>query len=185
MEPEELKQQWDILHAKLDEQPIINKELMENAVKGKVKDISSENWTGLIMGLFIIPLLWSMASRDMDEKMIWFGFFIVFCSLLFSIYVTLFFDKVMKKQSIVEREKGLLKYKQINIIRTCTLTVLIVIFLVLYTILVYKTKPHLLILILFYSPILTAFSIWGNRKYMNDIKELQQSISDLKEFEKE
>ena len=116
MELDELKQQWDILHKELDKQQIINRRLMENAVRGKIKSISNENWRGLILVIFTIPFIWIMQHnyKGLDTNVFYFGLLLMFFSLLFSIYSTFFFDKVMKKKSILEREKGLLKFKKIN-----------------------------------------------------------------------
>ena len=189
MELEQLKQQWDILHAKLDEQQIINKKLMENAVKGKAKSISNENWSGLILVIFTIPFVIIMQCnyKGLDSKVFYFALFLLSYSLLFSIYSTLFFDKVMKKRSILEREKGLLKFKRINNLSTFIAIVLAIIFMVWEIITMYNQflQTNKLGIAIFGFVSAIAFGFWVTYKYYRKINELQQSISDLKEFEKE
>ena len=57
MELEQLKQQWDILHTKLDEEQIINKKLMENAIRQKIDNTNFRNVFGLAVRVIIIPFL--------------------------------------------------------------------------------------------------------------------------------
>ncbi len=189
MELEQLKQQWDILHAKLDEQQIINKRLLENAVKGKVKSISNENWSGLILVIFTIPFIWIMQHnyKGLDTNVFYFGLFLMFYSLLFSIYSTFFFDKVMKKQSIIKREKGLLKFKKINYVSTFIVVILGFVFMVWVTISMYEqlVQAKMLEIAILTFVAALAFGIWVTYKYFRKVNELHQSISDLKEFEKE
>ena len=189
MELEQLKQQWDILHKKLDEQQIINRRLMENAVRGKVKSISNENWSGLILVIFTIPFIWIMQHNynGLDTRVFYFGLFLMFYSLLFSSYSTFFFDKAMKKKSIIEREKGLLKFKKINNLSTFILSILGLIFMIWLTISMYKDleKANLLTISILFFVAAIVIGAWGTYKYLRKINELHQSISDLKEFEKE
>ncbi|MDO5665261.1 MAG: hypothetical protein Q4G63_08405 [Bacteroidia bacterium] len=189
MELEQLKQQWDILHKKLDEQQIINKRLMENAVKGKIKSISNENWGGLILVVFTIPFIWIMQHnyKSLDTDVFYFALFLMFLSLLFSIYSTFLFDKTMKKKSILEREKGLLKFKKINYISTFIITVLAIVFMVWVVISMYKQfmQANMLEIAILFFIAAMGFGIWVTYKYFRKINELHQSISDLKEFEKE
>ena len=189
MELDELKQQWDILHKELDKQQIINRRLMENAVRGKIKSISNENWRGLILVIFTIPFIWIMQHnyKGLDTNVFYFGLLLMFFSLLFSIYSTFFFDKVMKKKSILEREKGLLKFKKINYISTFVAIVLGFVFMIWVTISMYEqlrqAKMFEIAILSFVAAM--GFGIWVTYKYFRKINELHQSISDLKEFEKE
>lgn len=189
MELEQLKQQWDILHKELDKQQIINKRLMENAVKGKVKSISHENWSGLILVIFTIPFIWIMQHNynGLDTNVFYFGLFLMFLSLVFSLYSTFFFDKVMKKQSILEREKGLLKFKKMNNISTFIVVVLGIIFMIWVIISMHKQliQAKMLEIAIFSFMAAMSFGVWVTYKYLRKINELHQSISDLKEFEKE
>ena len=189
MELEQLKQQWDILHQKLDEQQIINKRLMENAVKGKIKSISNENWKGLILVIFTIPFIWIMQHNyeGLDTNLFYFGLLLMFFSLLSSIYSTFFFDKVMKKKSILEREKGLLKFKKINYISTFITIVWGFAFMVWVTISMYKQliQTNMLEIAILYFVAAMGFGVWATYKYFLKLNELHQSISDLKEIEKE
>ncbi|HCB00246.1 MAG TPA: hypothetical protein DEP22_10085 [Porphyromonadaceae bacterium] len=189
MELEQLKQQWEILHKRLDEQEIINKQLMENAVKGKIKSISNENWGGLIFVIFTIPFIWIMQHnyKGLDTNVLYFGLFLMFFSLLFSIYSTFLFDKIMKKKSILEREKGLLYFKKINYISTFIAIVLGIVFMIWVTISMHKQliQTHMLEIAILSFVAAMGFGIWVTYKYFRKINELHQNISDLKEFEKE
>ena len=189
MELDELKQQWELLHQKLDEQELINKRLMENAVKQKIKSISNENWSGLLLVIFTIPFIWIMQYNynGLDTNVFYFGLLLMFSSLIFSIYSTLNFDNVMKKKSIMEREKGLLKFKKINYISSFVGIVLGVVFMVWVTISMYEqlVKSKMVEIAIFSFIAAMAFGGWGTYKYFRKINELHQGISDLKEFEKE
>ena len=189
MELDELKQQWEMLHQKLDEQELINKRLMENAVKQKIKSISNENWSGLILVIFTIPFIWIMQYNynGLDTNVFYFGLLLMFSSLIFSIYSTLLFDKIMKKKSIMEREKGLLKFKKINYISSFVGIVLGVVFMVWVTISMYEqlVKGKMVEIAIFSFIAAMAFGGWVTYKYFRKINELHQDISDLKDFEKE
>ena len=189
MELDELKQQWELHQQKLDEQELINKRLMENAVKQKIKSISNENWSGLLLVIFTIPFIWIMQYNynGLDTNVFYFGLLLMFSSLIFSIYSTLNFDNVMKKKSIMEREKGLLKFKKINYISSFVGIVLGVVFMVWVTISMYEqlVKSKMVEIAIFSFIDAMAFGGWGTYKYFRKINELHQGISDLKEFEKE
>lgn len=189
MELDELKQQWELLHQKLDEQELINKRLMENAVKQKIKSISNENWSGLILVIFTIPFIWIMQHRfnGLDSNIFYFALILMFYSLLFSGYATFFFDRMMKKKSILEREKGLLKFKKINNVGNFISFVFSIIFLVWLTISMYRifAQSNIMEIVIFSFVAAMAFGAWGTYKYFRKINELHQSISDLKDFEKE
>lgn len=189
MELDELKRQWDILHKQLNEQKIINQRLMENVVKGKVKSISNENWKGLILVAFTIPFIIIMQDNydSLDTKAFYFALFLMLYSLVFSIYATIFFDKVMKKKSIIEREKGLIKFKKLNYISTFILIPFGFIFMVWVTVSRYQQliQTNMLSVSIFLFVAAMGFGIWITYKYFRKINELYQSISDLKEFEKE
>ena len=189
MELDELKQQWELLHQKLDEQELINKRLMENAVKQKVKSISNENWSGLLLVIFTIPFIWIMQHnyKGLDTNVFYFGLLLMFCSLVFSIYSTLLFDKIMKKKGILDREKGLFKFKKVNYASTFIGIVLGCVFIIWVTISMYEDllKRNMLEIAVFSFIAAMAFGGWVTYKYIRKINELQQNISDLKDFEKE
>ena len=89
MELEQLKQQWDILHTKLDEEQIINKKLMENAIRQKIDNTNFRNVFGLAVRVIIIPFLFIMYNHKFLND---FTFYITITFLIFalpfSIYCT-------------------------------------------------------------------------------------------------
>lgn len=189
MELEQLKQQWDILHAKLDEQQIINKKLMENAIRQKIDNINLQNIFGLAVGVIITPFLFIMYNQKLLND---FTFYITITFLIFalpiSIYWTYQFIQHMSLQkNIIEVERFLLKYKRYNyIIEKSSYTFVFIIFswelINRYEILtsVNMFYPILIIYFLIFVGVI-YLGIYEKRK----IKNLHQSISDLKEFEKE
>jgi hypothetical protein len=189
MELEQLKQQWDILHAKLDEEQIINKKLMENAIRQKIDNTNFRNVFGLAVRVIIIPFLFIMYNHKFLND---FTFYITITFLIFalpfSIYWTYQFIQHMSlEKNIIEVEKFLLKYKRYNyIIEKFSYTV---IFIILSWELI--NRYEILTSVNMFYPILIIFSlifigiIYLGIYEKKKIKNLHQSISDLKEFEKE
>ncbi len=189
MELDELKQQWDILHKELDKQQIINRRLMENAVKQKIDNINLQNVFGLAVGVIITPFLFIMYNqKHLNEFTFYATISFLILTLPFSIYWTYQFTKHMSLQkNIIEIEKFLLKYKRYNyIIGKFSYLFVLIIFswelINIYEILtsINKFYPVLIIFSLIFVGII-YLGIYEKKK----IKNLHQSISDLKEFEKE
>lgn len=188
MELDELKQQWEILHKKLDEQQIINKRLMEAAVRQKISFINSYNLFGIVLALFIIPILIMVQKqKNIDAIFFYFSLGSALIIIGFSAYWSIQFAKKMRvKTNILELEKFLHKYKRYSYISTLIAYIWsIVIFawsITLYfdNIIAAKMVPET---ILIYVAVF-AFVVWISTRDISRLKKLHQSISDLKEFEK-
>lgn len=189
MELEELKQQWDILHKKLDEQEIINKRLMENVVNQKIDSMNSYNLFGLISALLLIPFLFIMGKQKNIEGV--FFYFILISAIFFigfSLYWSFQFAKKMSlKKNILEIELFLLKYKRYNYISSIIAYIwAIVIFawsiVINYDLFVQYNRLGIAII----AHLATfLFILFVGSREINRLKKLHQSISDLKEFQKE
>lgn len=101
MELEELKQQWDILHQKLNEQQIINKRLLENAVRQKIDFINSYNLFTSISALVLIPFLFIVQKqKNLDDI---FFYFILICAFLF-IGFSIFWSFQFAKKNVCQNK---------------------------------------------------------------------------------
>lgn len=190
MELDELKQQWEILHKKLDEQQIINKRLMETAVNKRIKSISSQNWFGVILVIFIIPFVWMMQMNynSLHTTLFYFAIGMLVCSLIAAVYLSVLFDKAMKtKNTVLEKEKKLIRFRKFNYVSTFISTIAAFVFLIWATISMYENLNAVNMLgisILLFIAII-VFASWISYRYILKINTLHQSITDLKAFEKE
>lgn len=189
MELEQLKQQWEILHQKLNEQEIINKKLMENAVNQKIDFINTYNLFGSISAIILIPFLLIMEKQKTIEGV--FFYFILISAFLFigfSIFWSLEFAKKMSfKNNILKQERFLLKYKRYTHIITIVGYVWAIIIFVWSIIINYDLfvqYNRLGLAIVAYCAAFLFIVFIGTRD-IKRLKKLHQSISDLKEFEKE
>ncbi len=189
MELDELKQQWELLHQKLDEQEIVTKRLLENAVSQKIDFISGYNWIGIIIGLAVIPVVLFLGQTKQVEKELLVA---ITCILTFftafGIYKALQFNKTKSfKNDILHTEKIILRHEKLSFWYYLITLIVIFGFLIVSTFVFYErlvTYNRLWIFL-----VIIVFGIFagvGEMKwYLRKIKNLQQSISDLKEFEKE
>ena len=189
MELDELKQQWEILHQKLDEQQIINKRLMENAVGQKIDFINSYNLFGIAVGVLLTPFLLIVHKQKQIDDFILYStlaFLIIMYPL--SVYWAFQFAKNMSlKRNILDVEKFVLKYKKYTYISTwISYAFVIFIFAGSITInydLFVKYNALGLVIVAYLAGLL--FVIFIGTRDIKRLKNLHQSISDLKEFEKE
>lgn len=189
MELEQLKQQWDILHAKLDEQHIINKKLMENAVTQKIDFINNYNWFGIILGIVIIPIVIFIGkTRQVENGLLVFATGMLIFFVIFGLYKALQFKKTNSfKNNILDTEKIITKHERITLWYYLITIVVVVSFLITFGLTYYEIlvayKRHWILIAAFTFAVIG--SIGEMKWYLRKIKSLQQSISDLKEFEKE
>ncbi|MEA5070403.1 MAG: hypothetical protein VB043_00620 [Petrimonas sp.] len=189
MELEQLKQQWEILHKRLDEQEIINKRLMENAVRQKIDFINSYNLFTSISALILIPFLFIVQKQKNLDGILF--YFILICAFLFigfSVFWSLQFAKKMSvKTKTLELEKFLLTYKRYTYISTIIAYIWSIIIFA-WTIVIYYDLfvqyNRLEIAIVAYLATFLLIVFIGTRD-IKRLKNLHQSIFDLKEFEKE
>lgn len=189
MELDELKQQWEVLHKKLDEQQIINRRLMENAVTQKIDSISNYNWIGVMVGIAVIPLMLFLNQQTKIEE----GLLVsIICILIFftafGIYKALQFNKTKSfKNNIVNTEKIILQHEKLSFWYYLTTLIVIFGFLAVSTFIFYDRLVAYNRLWFFLVIIVLGFfaGIGEMKWYLGKVKKLHQSISDLKEFEKE
>ena len=189
MELEQLKQQWDIIRTKLDEQQIINKKLMENAATQKIDFINSYNWIGVIIGIAVIPFMFFLnQTKPIETELFVFIICILTFFTAFGVYKALQFNRIKSlKNDIVNTEKFILKHEKLSFwYYMVTLIVifgfLVVSMFVFYDRLVAYNRLWLFIIIIVFGIIA---GIGEMKWYLKKVKNLHQSISDLKEFEKE
>ena len=189
MELEQLKQQWDIIQKKLDEQQIINKRLMENAVTQKIDFINSYNIFEIVAGILLIPFLLIVSKQKMiDSFLLYPALAIVIIAFPISIYWAFQFSKNMSlKGNIIDVEKFILKYKKytyISAIVSYTFTIIFFVASIVINYDLFVKYNRLGIAIIAYSATFLFIVFIGTRA-VNRLRNLHQSISDLKEFEKE
>lgn len=189
MELDELKQQWDILHKKLDEQQIINKRLMENAVTQKIDFINSYNWIGIILGITIIPIVIFLGkTRQIENGLLIFTICMLIFFVILGIYKALQFRKTNSfKNNILNTEKIITQHEKITFWYYVITLVIVISFLTIFGLIYYTTIAEYNRQWIFISIIVFAIigSISEMKWYLKKVKNLHQSISDLKEFEKE
>ena len=185
MELEQLKQQWDILHKKLDEQQIINKRLMENAVTQKADFINSYNWFGNIIGLIATPFIILLAlEKEIDIEIIIATVGIVTFFIAFGVYNALQFNKIKSlKNNIIFKEKSIIQYEKSSFVYYLISLFVIFGFLCVIMFVYYDRFVANNRVWFFVSFIIVAiFGAVGKMKwYLSKVKKFHQSISDLKE----
>lgn len=189
MELDELKQQWGILHKKLSEQQIINKRLMENTVSQKIDFISTYNWIGVIIGIIGIPLILFLGQERKIEKEL---LVLIVCMLFFfmvlGIYKAFQFNKIKSfKNNIVHTERIVLQHEKLSfwyylITLIAIFGFLVIAIFVFYDRLVAYNRLWIFLVIIVFG---IAMGIHEMKWYLGKVKKIYQSISDLKEFEKE
>ncbi len=189
MELEQLKQQWDIIHAKLDEQQIINKRLMENTVTQKIDFINNYNWIGIILAIVIIPIVIFLGkTRHIENGLLVFTVCMLVFFTILGIYKALQFKKINSfKNNILDTEKIITQHEKISFWYYVITLVIVVSFLIVFGLTYYEIlvayKRHWILIAAFTLAVIGGI---GEMKwYLKKIKNLHQSISDLKEFEKE
>lgn len=190
MELEDIKQQWETINRKLNEQEIINKKLITNIMKRDMNFISNYNWINVILFIIVIPFVWLMQTKytPYDWKFIYAALFFLAVYFIWEIYLTLLFDKANRlRNDILTTEKLLIRFKRNRIINYQS-SYIVAFFLVLWaTRLIWdrmiQTNTWALSTLIFVT--LISISIWLTIIYFRKINSINQSISDLKEFEKE
>lgn len=187
MEIEELKQKWDLLSQEIEKQKIINKNLLDYIVNQKFKFLVSYNWLGIIIAVVIIPIVIIIGNfKDIPPLFMYVGISALILFLLWGIYnERLLLKTKLYKNDLITSEKSIIKYKQ-NTLRYYLAQYL---FLIIYLLWFFITHHDLLIAakVLELSVVLIlgaiALSLWEFKWYYGKVKELQKSISDLKNFE--
>ncbi|MBP1645284.1 MAG: hypothetical protein H6Q16_859 [Bacteroidetes bacterium] len=191
MELEELKQKWDILSKEVEKQKIINKKLMDNVVNQKLKGLISYNWLGFALSIFaIIFVIYSDITIGMPDVTTYFyiGAIAVFCFMLYDIYNYRILLKAKNyNQDLISAEKTIIKYRQ-NTINGYICSYVFIIpylgyFFILFNPALLSTKLFWLVILIFLGAL--AFTFLIVRWDIGKIKNLQKSLSELKEFEKE
>lgn len=189
MELEDIKQQWETLNRKLNEQQIISKRLMENTVSQKIDFINAYNW----IGIFIILILTSVvallgAEKQIPSKFITSIIIILLIALVSGIYHALLLNKTKSfKNNIFKSETEVIKYQKFSYWYYMIAIVIVFIFLI-FSYFSFKEiliKYHRMDTFIIICLVAIVLSIVEMRWYVGKIQKLRQSISDLKEFEKE
>lgn len=189
MELEQLKQQWDIIQKKLDEQQIINKRLMENAVTQKIDFINTYNWIGIIILSLIIPIVFIIGpKKNVEPFLLYLIIGLLITGLVTGIYHALLFNKAKNYQNnILTTEKFIIFYERFSYWYYLIAIVLVFVFFTASVIIFYDRLIEYNRLWFFITLALGGILLsFGEMKwFLTKIKRLHQSISDLKEFEKE
>lgn len=190
MELEELKQKWDILSKEVEKQKIINKKLMDNVVSQKLKGLISYNWVGLVFSLLAIPFVLYLGKQSGlgDLTYIYIGI----AGVVFFMIWGMFSFRILLKaksynQDLISAEKMIIKYRKSTILSYLCQYIYIIPYLAYFF---YFFKPYLIdakitwfVILLFLSAL--AITVVELKWNMGKIKNLQKSISELNEFEKE
>lgn len=190
MELDELKQQWEILRKKLNEQEIINKRLMETAVRQKINSISNTNWVNVILFLTTIPFVSIMQARHapLPPALFYFALFSLTVYCIWDFYLTLLFDKIRKnKLDILSMEKTVLKFKKQRLLNTFSQFIVAIVLVTwgIWSVHDRMMKMNLLELYIFGIAAVFIIGGWFSVRYFHKLNSLKQNLSDLNEFQKE
>lgn len=189
MELEDIKQQWETITQKLNEQQIINRRLMQNIVGRKIDFINSYNWANTLVFLILLPVVTAIGiQKNIPSTVLWLTIIILAIGLLSSIYHALLFNKTKSfRNNIVESETNVTKYQQFSYWYYLISIIIVALFLIYFyfdfnDIMVKYNRVGIFITICFAGIVLAIVEM---KWYIGKINNLRQSISDLKEFEKE
>lgn len=190
MELEELKQKWDILSKEVEKQKIINKKLMDNVVNQRLKGLISYNWLGFALSILVIPFVYYLGKRSglSDLTYIYIGLAGVIFFMIWGIFsFRILLKAKFYNQDLISAEKTIIKYRKSTTISYLCQYIFIIPYLV-YCLFTFKqlfiSAGTLWVTIFVFLGAL-AFTVIELRWNLGKINNLQKSISELKEFEKE
>lgn len=187
MELEELKNKWEIMSKQIEKQTLVSKKLLDNVVVQKMNHLVSYNWFGIILTLIAIPIVIFLGMyKNIAGQFIYSGVGMLIVFFIWGIYnFRLLLKTKSYKNNLISAERATIKYRNNTIWYYMTqylFATIYVIWLIAssYKLLVQFNRLEIIIIAVIVTFALTIFEY---RWYIGKIKELHNSIEELKSFE--
>lgn len=193
MELENLKQQWNALSEEVKKQKILNKKLIDNAVDAKMDTIMKYNLVGIaccvlyvLLAIFYPPTIFS------KHVFMYLNVVILFVGLWQCASFYLFLKMKHYRNDVATMERYLIKYQKSEKLNYVVQCIIMPPFVFLFTRdmflrseagEIFTSIPFSAIAIFVTFVVVSA--ILGTMWYFKKIKDLKESVQNLKEFEEE
>lgn len=193
MELENLKQQWNALSEEVKKQKILNKKLIDNAVDAKMDTIMKYNLVGIaccvlyiLLAIFYPPTIFS------KHVFMYLNVVIPFVGLWQCASFYLFLKMKHYRNDVATMERYLIKYQKSEKLNYVVQCIIMPPFVFLFTrdmflrskdMEMFTSVPFSAIVIFVTFVVVSA--ILGTMWYFKKIKDLKESVQNLKEFEEE
>lgn len=193
MELENLKQQWNALSEEVKKQKILNKKLIDNAVDAKMDTIMKYNLVGIaccvlyvLLAIFYPPTIFS------KHVFMYLNVVIPFVGLWQCASFYLFLKMKHYRNDVATMERYLIKYQKSEKLNYVVQCIIMPPFVFLFTrdmflrskdMEMFTSVPFSAVAIFVTFVVVSA--ILGTMWYFKKIKDLKESVQNLKEFEEE
>ncbi len=183
MEQDELKNTWQEFSKQLSEQPIINKELLNEVVSRRTRGFIRVNIWAIVL---LLPLLlyYGWLLRHSWYSVTMYGAMIVI-GIPWGLYIMRHLRRAQEcSLSIIEREKQLLRFKYLNNIYNYTWVVVFLVWIIIFSIDRWHGSQTVIAaaVAIIAAALLMIVSIrWENGR----IRSISEALKRIKNFEKE
>ena len=188
MELENLKQQWNVLSEQVKKQKILNKKLIDNAVDAKMDSIMKYNLVGIGCSvLYVLLVIFYPPTIFSKHVFIYLNVVILFIGLWQCASFYLFLKMKHYRNDVATMERYLIKYQKsekLNYVVQCIIMIPFVFMFLRDEIIGMFTLIPFSAVAIFVSFVVVS-GILGTIWYFKKIKDLKESIQNLKEFEEE
>ena len=188
MELENLKQQWNVLSEQVKKQKILNKKLIDNAVDAKMDSIMKYNLVGIGCSvLYVLLVIFYPPTIFSKHVFIYLNVVILFIGLWQCASFYLFLKMKHYRNDVATMEHYLIKYQKsekLNYVVQCIIMIPFVFMFLRDEIIGMFTLIPFSAVAIFVSFVVVS-GILGTIWYFKKIKDLKESIQNLKEFEEE
>ena len=193
MELENLKQHWNVLSEQVKKQKILNKKLIDNAVEAKMDTIMKYNLVGIgCCVLYVLLLIFYPPTIFSRHVFIYLNIVIPFIGLWQCASFYLFLKMKHYRNDVATMERYLIKYQKSEKLNYVVQCIIMPPFVFLFTrdMFLRSESTEMFTLIPFsavaiFVSFVVVSGILGTIWYFKKIKDLKESIQNLKEFEEE
>ena len=193
MELENLKQQWNVLSEQVKKQKILNKKLIDNAVDAKMDSIMKYNLVGIGCSvLYVLLVIFYPPTIFSRHVFIYLNIVIPFIGLWQCASFYLFLKMKHYRNDVATMERYLIKYQKSEKLNYVVQCIIMPPFVFLFTrdMFLRSESTEMFTLIPFsavaiFVSFVVVSGILGTIWYFKKIKDLKESIQNLKEFEEE
>ena len=193
MELENLKRQWNVLSEQVKKQKILNKKLIDNAVDAKMDSIMKYNLVGIGCSvLYVLLVIFYPPTIFSKHVFIYLNVVIPFIGLWQCASFYLFLKMKHYRNDVATMERYLIKYQKSEKLNYVVQCIIMPPFVFLFTrdMFLRSESTEMFTLIPFsavaiFVSFVVVSGILGTIWYFKKIKDLKESIQNLKEFEEE
>ena len=193
MELENLKQHWNVLSEQVKKQKILNKKLIDNAVDAKMDSIMKYNLVGIGCSvLYVLLVIFYPPKIFSKHVFIYLNVVILFIGLWQCASFYLFLKMKHYRNDVATMERYLIKYQKSEKLNYVVQCIIMPPFVFLFTrdMFLRSESTEMFTLIPFsavaiFVSFVVVSGILGTIWYFKKIKDLKESIQNLKEFEEE